>query len=219
MSSHSITEAQRQALAMLFDSALEEVRATTDVSLLQECRTVFRKRVPLHLRGYVAALVASKAIGLNKPQEAGNFARRGEPRARNKPPRDRQKPTADRQEPAAADVRKPQLQERRQIEERQNRFQGEGVTLFVSAGRRQRFNARAALKVLLDIPGVQSEAIGDIRTMDNYCFIVVDPDVEQTILSVLDGYDLKGRRLSANRARKKGEALPEGLADTVTDPQ
>jgi hypothetical protein len=92
------------------------------------------------------------------------------------------------------------------------------VTLFVSAGRRQRFYARVAIKQLLETPGVSSEQIGDIRTMDNYSFIVVDPAVEDTVLATLNGFDFKGRVLAANRARKKGEPAPAQPDDDTPRP-
>jgi len=93
------------------------------------------------------------------------------------------------------------------------------VTLFVSAGRRQRFYARIAIKLLLDIPGVADESVGDIRTMDNYSFIVVDPAVEEAVIAGLSGYDFKGRTLAANRARKRGESAPaqESVDDVTPD--
>ena len=62
--------------------------------------------------------------------------------------------------------------------------------------------------MLLDIPGVADDQVGDVRTMDNYSFIVVDPAVEDAVIAALNGYDLKGRTLAVNRARKRGEPAP-----------
>lgn len=224
MPSHSILpEARRAAIAAAFDEALAEVRAAGDVALLQECRTIFRRRVPLNLRAYVAAALVLKNTGSGRPaprkgdHKGDRQSESAKDRGRNAP-RDvpvREPGTARRGEQAVRQqepARKPEsarpLEVGENREVRENRYRGEGVTLFVSAGRRQRFYARIAIKVLLEIPGIDDTAIGDIRTMDNYSFIVVDPAVEEAVIAALNGYDFKGRTLAVNRARKKGEAEP-----------
>jgi len=214
--SHSILpESRRAAIEAEFDEALAEVRATADVALLQECRAIFRARVPFNLRAYVAAALALKyAGGSRQPEKRSRDGKGGRGRAEGRPdnraesvarqPAKQAKPKKE-EKPA----REPEAKEPREPREvRENRYRGEGVTLFVSAGRRQRFYARVAVKMLLDIPGVADEQVGDVRTMDNYSFIVVDPAVEDAVIAALNGYDLKGRTLAVNRARKRGEPAP-----------
>lgn len=243
MPSHSILpEARRAAIEAAFDEALAEVRASGNIALLQECRAIFRKRVPLTLRAYVAAALVLKGSGASRlADKRGRFAEpgrnaepgkdsRGDRNSRDsRPGNERQKDGRPRNEAQLAsaqkkaekpkkeavvrEVREPRVvadsgEVREPREVRENRYRGEGVTLFVSAGRRQRFYARVAIKVLLDIPGVADEVVGDIRTMDNYSFIVVDPAVEEAVIAGLSGYDFKGRILAANRARKRGESAP-----------
>ncbi|HUW70615.1 MAG TPA: DbpA RNA binding domain-containing protein [bacterium] len=218
MPSHSILpEARRAAIAAAFDEALAEVRAAGDVALLQECRAIFRRRVPLNLRAYVAAALVLKNTGSGRtlPRKGDRQNERQKDRQsdhQNESTKDRGGRNAKREVPvreASASQRTEQAARQPEVREvRENRYRGEGVTLFVSAGRRQRFYARIAIKVLLEIPGVTDAAIGDIRTMDNYSFIVVDPDVEELVIAALNGYDFKGRTLAVNRARKKGEAEP-----------
>ena len=217
MSSHSILpESRRAAIEAEFDNALAEVRATADVALLQECRAIFRARVPFNLRAYVAAALALKyAGGSRQPEKRSRDGKggRGRPDGRPDGKLDSRAEAAARQPAKQAKpkkeekpAREPEAREPREV--RENRYRGEGVTLFVSAGRRQRFYARVAVKVLLDIPGVADEQVGDIRTMDNYSFIVVDPAVEDAVIAALNGYDFKGRVLAVNRARKRGEPAP-----------
>ncbi|MBU0926315.1 MAG: DbpA RNA binding domain-containing protein [Spirochaetes bacterium] len=225
MPSHSILpDSRRAAIEAAFDEALAEVRAAKDVALLQECRAIFRKRVPLHLRAYVAATLALKGAPRSSDRRgrSGPDARpSGESRAggdKRKDGRQQQAPkNADKQkkEPLAREERKDRepAESREPREARENRYRGEGVTLFVSAGRRQRFYARVAVKVMLEIPGVADESVGDIRTMDNYSFIVVDPAIEDLVIAGLNGYDFKGRTLAVNRARKRGEPAPLADAD------
>ncbi len=224
MSSHSILpESRRAAIEAEIDDALSEVRATADVALLQECRAIFRARVPFNLRAYVAATLALKyAGGSRHPEKRSRDAKGGKGRSEGRP--DGRTESVARQpakQPAKQakakkeekPVREPETREPRDL--RENRYRGEGVTLFVSAGRRQRFYARVAVKVLLDIPGVADEQIGDIRTMDNYSFIVVDPAVEEAVIAALSGYDFKGRVLAVNRARKRGESAPSREPRTI----
>lgn len=264
MSSHPILpEARRAAIEAVFDEALAEVRAAGDVALLQECRALFRKRVPLAMRAYVAAALALGSAGSGgasgkpgrkqdasrtdrgdkrnnsgqkdaRPAPASNAAsvssavkapmaanaptaakagKAGTPAKGRVPPAPENRENAGRQtrnnerEPREREPREVELRERepRVREPRENRYHGEGVTLFVSAGRRQRFYARVAIKILLETPGIAEGNIGDIRTMDNYSFIVVDPAIEDAVLATLNGFDFKGRVLAANRARKRDE--------------
>lgn len=239
MPSHSILpEARRAAIEAAFDEALAEVRASGNVALLQECRAIFRKRVPLTLRAYVAAALVLKGAGAARPSDKrGRSAEAGRDSSGNRNPRDgrsrneaqpgsaQKKAEKPRKEAVVREVREPrpaaestEVREPREV--RENRYRGEGVTLFVSAGRRQRFYARVAIKVLLDIPGITDEVVGDIRTMDNYSFIVIDPAIEEAVLAGLNGYDFKGRILAANRARKRGESAPgqeEGQDARIAD--
>jgi hypothetical protein len=223
--SHSILpDSRRAAIEAVIDEALTEVRGASDVALLHECRAIFRGKVPLSLRAYVAAAFALRlASGGAADQRRGRqrddvrAEGRGHGAAAVKKPGDNKRPDRNAPDrinppPKAVSDRK-DAPERREPEIRENRYRGEGVTLFVSAGRRQRFYARVAIKQLLDTPGVSSEQVGDIRTMDNYSFIVVDPAVEDTVISALDGLDFKGRILAANRARKKGEPAPAPIGD------
>lgn len=202
MPTHSLLpEARLAAIEAAFDEALAEVRAAGDVALLQECRSIFRQRVPLNLRAYVAAALALKCAGTVKTKD--KFSRRS-PSGKDA----HQKRSGSDEGKVGRQAEKSNAPEREPRAVRENRYRGEGVTIFVSAGRRQRFYARIAIKLLLDIPGVADEQIGDIRTMDNYSFIVIDPAVEDAVIALLDGYDFKGRTLAANRARKRGEPAP-----------
>lgn len=231
MPSHSILpESRRVAIEAAFDEALAEVRAAGDVALLQECRAIFRKRVPLNLRAYVAATLALKggALPSDRRGRAATEGRR-EAKGNGNARKDGRQPQGTVQGARQAPVTKKAEKQRREpeprenkepVESRENRYRGEGVTLFVSAGRRQRFYARVAIKILLDVPNVTEESVGDIRTMDNYSFIVVDPAVEEAVIAALSGYDFKGRTLAANRARKRGEPAPardEDIEESIAE--
>lgn len=231
-SKKTISEEQKAALSAIIDAALADVRSTVDIVSLGECRALFRKKVPLSLRSWVAASLllscqaapAGRGRQHSKPQAAKTERETVTPPSQTKAkilapapqpaaktsPKEKHKPEQTRTE---RPERTEKTAENNQYT-RDNRYQGEGVTLFVSAGRRQRFYARVALKLLSDICGVPETAVGDIRTMDNYSFITIDPAVEETITSTLNGSPFKGRPLTVNLARKRDEtASPAEIYD------
>jgi hypothetical protein len=186
----------------LIDEIMEELRVPANIPVLHECRTLFRRKVPLTMRAYVAAALAYRF------SDSGNTGSSRQSR-KDQPEQKAARPEA-RKAPQGASPRSPQrdihpeIQKETQREpSRENRYHGEGVVLFVGAGRRQRFYARIALRMLIDSGQVQEEQIGDIRTMDNYSFINVDPMAEETAIRVLGGTEYKGRLLTVNRAKKK----------------
>jgi len=198
-----LPEARKNALITVIDEALEEVKSSRDVSLLQECRSIFRARVPLHLRAYVAANLALKS---SPNLSAKNYSGHG--KAKNKTGKAKDNTQIDPKE--ALENKKLPAQPKaepkpRNKADKAKRYRGEGLSLFISAGRRQRFFAKTILKILTVDFGIAEEKIGDIRTMDNYSFVTIDPELESAVVSAISGMDWKGRILGINRARKKGE--------------
>ncbi len=217
------------------DAALEELRGAADVDRLHECRAIFRKRVPFNLRSYVAAVLLLRASGaaVGNGGRQGQAVGKGRPRGQEPGPRrdggrndagkrqqdnqpvrggergQKQDRPARQERPAGRDDGAGSAQDQAPAKPREHKYTGEGVVLFVNAGRRQRFYARVAIALLDVAPGVGEDLVGDVRTMDNYSFIEVAPEAEEAAIAALDGYEFKGRTLVANRARKKGEAAPE----------
>lgn len=231
-----------QSVSRIIDQALDEVRSCADVASLHAYRQLFRRRVPLHLRAYVAArlleVLASSGRGEARKGQRGDATGKsghGKPDERiargqaaplgngtgSKPKNDKA-PRAGRK----GDERRAEGQTRAgetpeevvQPKTRQRRYRGEGVVLFVNAGRRQRFYARVAIAMLNDAPGVGEDFVGDVRTMDNYSFIEVAPEAEAAAIAALDGADFRGRSLVANRARKRGESAPDNTVGATVDP-
>ncbi|MDX9959458.1 MAG: DbpA RNA binding domain-containing protein [Clostridia bacterium] len=210
----TIEEGRRKAMEDLIDEIMEELRVPANIPVLHECRTLFRKKVPLTMRAYVAAALAYRFSAPGN-SGSGRQARKdhvdkqgGRPDSRPAPQRDsqripRKEPQRDSQRETQRETPQESQRETQRETFRENRYQGEGVVLFVGAGRRQRFYARVALRMLVDSGQVMEEQIGDIRTMDNYSFINIDPTAEDTAIRVLGGTEYKGRLLTVNRAKKK----------------
>lgn len=239
-STSALTEAQKAMIAERLRSALERVHDSSGLEALQECRSLFRRGAPLHLRAYVAAallLEGSEGGGRRGsdgrgPRERGSNGRGSDERGKREPapggraqardgkPRGSERPARSAAEAGEARAVRPapEVEGREPPKRRERRYEGEGVTLFVSAGRRQRFYARVALDLLFETPGVSEESVGDVRTMDNYSFITVDPAVEELVIAALDGRDFRGRALGVNRARKKGERQDGERRDGEEEP-
>jgi hypothetical protein len=229
-SSITIEEGRRIAMERLIDEIMEELRIPANVPVLHECRRLLRKKVPLHMRAYVAAALAyrfsapgitgsgSSAGAAGKPVGSARASLPGKAQSGQKIGKDdsrkplpaeprKQDHQEVRKEPRTDSPRKPQKEaqktEARQEVTRENRYQGEGVVLFVSAGRRQRFYAKVVLRTLIDSGKVQEDQIGDIRTMDNYSFINIAPEAEEAAIQILGSTEYRGRLLTVNKAKKK----------------
>lgn len=209
---------------------LEGIRAAGDAERLNEARSLFRSSVPLHLRAYVAAAMLLEALdrGEARGQRGGpeRGARREEGRKRGKEAVAGREPRQDAPKAKDAKVRAERQREERveriPAEElpdariKEGRLSGEGVTLFVGMGRRQRMNARALYRLMSDLTELGEDQVGEVRSRDNYSFVEVAPDVVESVIAALDGAAVRGRKLTVSLARKKEErsAAPDsGLDD------
>ncbi|MDA8426820.1 MAG: DbpA RNA binding domain-containing protein [Treponema sp.] len=202
-----------EALDLFLDGILAEVREPSDMAALKEARAAFRRRIPFPLRSYAAAILILRAAGVSRsgakapvkdsavsdrPAREGLRKKDKEPRSPRAEKSPAPLPTAEEglREPRGPRADSPQ----------RPRFKGEGTTIFFSMGKRQRFHPRALIDLIVDVAGVNSEYIGEVRTFDNYSFADVDPEKAQAVVSTLNGVELRGRRLSVNLARKRDES-------------
>ena len=168
-----------EAVDAIIDEALAAVQSADDIELIHECRNRFRKRVPLFSRAYTAAVMALML--------SGNY---GYTRGNRKNPH-YSKRRSERNSAEAQQITP--------------RFIGEGTTIFISAGRRQRMFPRIIIKMIASIPGMDPSKIGNIRIMDNYSFVIVESSSAASVIAGLNGKMYKGRPLVVNHARKKDE--------------
>lgn len=168
-----------EAVDAIIDEALAAVQSANDIEVIHECRNRFRKKVPLFSRAYAAAAMALML--------SGNY---GLARGKRKTSHHNGKGTEGDDTGAKQTMQ---------------RFTGEGATIFISAGRRQRMFPRIIIKMIAAIPGMDPSKIGNIRIMDNYSFIIVEPSCAETVIAGLNGKMYKGRPLIVNHARKKDE--------------
>jgi len=82
---------------------------------------------------------------------------------------------------------------------------GEMKTLFVSIGKNRRVFPRDLSRLFSGTLDIRSSSIGNIKVLDNYSFIDVPEPLAEKAISMLDGKDFRGRKITVNHARKKDE--------------
>lgn len=196
----------------LMKKTLEGVRSIQDPSLLNACRSLFRSKVPFHLRSYVAAALILRELGI----DVSASDRKPAPIRQEEKRPNREKKGRFTEKRIFTAPSAPEKAEAGESRLRKSGYAGEGTTLFFSMGRRQHFAARNVLRVLSDISGIEETDIGTIRTFDNYTFVNVHPGAADLIIQDLDGTSYKGRKLVVNRARPKkdaGSAKPDSRVE------
>ncbi len=193
-----------EALDAFLDGVLAELKSPADPTVLNEVRAAFRKRVPFSLRSYAAAALILRAAGLSRsPGRGGRDAPAPDERKRPNLKEAQKKGAEPQQRGKAAQAKQEKQQAQASGDKPRARYTGEGVTLFFSMGKRQRFYPRALIDLLLETAGLTHEEIGDIRAFDNYSFADIHPDKADAVVAALDGHEVRGRRLSVNLAKKR----------------
>lgn len=78
-------------------------------------------------------------------------------------------------------------------------------TLFVSIGKNRRVFPRDLSRLFSGTLNIQAGSIGNIKVLDNYSFIDIPEPLADKAISLLDGKDFRGRKITVNHARKKEE--------------
>ncbi len=200
-----------EALNAFLDGILAELRSPTASDALAQVRSIFRKRIPLHLRSYAAALLILRAAGITRAQPqkpsipVAKAAKEIAPasRATKEPFQAR----APRRQPAAqaAGPRQSQASAEGSVQGQQHRNSVGMVPLFVSMGKRQRLRPQELRVMLGEKTGIDSEELGRVHLFDNYSFIDVPEALAEKIVAAADGADFRGRPIEIKPAKKRGE--------------
>jgi len=215
-----------EALNAFLDGILAELSSPSDPAMLTMVRSIFRKRIPLHLRSYSAALLILRAAGMTRtqapkpislpsraPREAA--APRQAPAAKAAPsarqaPAARQAPSA-RQAPAPRTAKAPNPGEQpdaRRRSEPQKSAEGM-VPLFVSMGKRQRLRPQELRTLICEKTGLTNDDLGRVHLFDNYSFLDVPEIHAEKIIAASDGAAFKGRTIEIKPAKKRGDQAQE----------
>jgi hypothetical protein len=226
-------EIDMEQVAAFLQDAVAKVKMEEDPEVLTALKKVYKQNVPFTLRMYVAAYLL-KQIKMN----SGRFTSR---RNREDVRRDGKENKNDRRESRAA-ARSEDREPRRQPSERSRntdrpaerpveaRERGPRVqidpelatTIFIGIGRNRRVYPRDLVGLLVSVAGLDREKIGDIRVLANYSFIQLFTDDAAKAISILNGYDYRGRKLSVSYSRQKDDedisVSSEGAIDVDAEP-
>jgi len=75
--------------------------------------------------------------------------------------------------------------------------------LFVSVGKNRKVFPRDLIALFADNDRIDPASIGQIKILDNYSFVEVEPEIADTIIELFNGQEFRGRKLTVNHARKK----------------
>lgn len=205
-----------EALNAFLDGILAELSSPPDPAMLTKVRSIFRKRIPLHMRSYAAALLILRAAGITRAQ----------PQKTTTPPikavKDPLPPRSARPAAVAAEAaEKPKAAPTaRQAQEPVDQSDAkkrstpqksvEGmVPLFVSMGKRQRLRPQELRALISEKSGISSEDLGRVHLFDNYSFIDVPEALAEKIIGASDGSAFKGRTIEIKPAKKRSEQPQE----------
>lgn len=189
------SEIDMDSVAAFLQDAVEKVKTQENPDLLTDLKKVFKKNVPLTLRNYVAAYLVKETVkhfhGAYRPRK--DF-RENKKNLRERPARDQK---AVRETAENAEERQPRP--RVQIDP------ALASTIFISIGRNRRVFPRDLVGLLVGGAGLDRDRIGDIRVLANYSFVQLFSEDAEKAISVLNGYDYRGRKLAVSYSRQKGD--------------
>lgn len=202
-----------EALNAFLDGILAELRSSTASDTLTQVRSIFRKRIPLHLRSYAAALLILRAAGITRalPQKPSAPAAKATKETASAPAartaREPAQVRTPRRQPAApaSGPRPSQASAEGSAQGQQRRSNVGMVPLFVSMGKRQRLRPQELRVMIGEKAGIESEELGRVHLFDNYSFIDVPEALAEKIVAAADGADFRGRPIEIKPAKKRGE--------------
>jgi hypothetical protein len=165
---------------------LEKIHTEADPEILNEYRSLLRKKTSLFNRSYVGAYLLMQL-------EGGD---RGKRHRSERPAASRSEASRDnfKNEPA--------------------RFlpEEESVRLFFSIGRNRKVSPRELFQFIVTKTRVSRDDLGIIRVLDNYSFVQVRVSAADEIIAALDGAGFRGRTLTVNYARNHDDGQTGGIA-------
>ncbi|UTY26770.1 DbpA RNA binding domain-containing protein [Treponema denticola] len=187
MSNKIKIEDEEQLISSLKD-LIEAIKTQENPEELNLYRRIFKKAVPLTMRSYVAAyLIKQAGIGGSRIYKKDNRNGLGK--------------GTFKQNSARPSRPKVILAEE------------ESTSLFIGVGRKRGIFPKDIITLLIQGAGISREHIGDIRILDNYCFVQVMQDEAETIIEKLNNSYYRGRNLTVSHSRRPED---ENFEDSET---
>ena len=187
MSNKIRIEDEEQLISSLKD-VVEAIKTQENPEELNLYRRIFKKAVPLTMRSYVAAYFIKQAgIGGSRIYKKDNRNGLGK--------------GSFKQNSARPSRPKVILAEE------------ESTSLFIGVGRKRGIFPKDIITLLIQGAGISREHIGDIRILDNYCFVQVMQDEAETIIEKLNNSYYRGKNLTVSHSRRPED---ENFEDSET---
>lgn len=176
------------------NEALDAVKMTKNPEELNRYRRLFKKCVPLTMRSYVAAYLAKKAISANVKSGSTVQSERVQKDTKNSFPTHQ-----------ASHVSKPKIVLN----------ENEAKVLFFSVGRKRGVTPKDIITLIMQNVELPREHIGEIKLLDNYCFVQIMSESAESVISNLNNTRYRGRPLSVSYAtqKEKTEQLNQDTSD------
>ena len=176
MSNKIRIEDEEQLISSLKD-LIEAIKTQENPEELNLYRRIFKKAVPLTMRSYVAAyLIKQAGIGGSRIYKKDNRNGLGK--------------GTFKQNSARPSRPKVILAEE------------ESTSLFIGVARKRGIFPKDIITLLIQGAGISREHIGDIRILDNYCFVQVMQDEAETIIEKLNNSYYRGKNLTVSHSRR-----------------
>ena len=176
MSNKIRLEDEEQLISSLKD-LIEAIKTQENPEELNLYRRIFKKAVPLTMRSYVAAyLIKQAGIGGSRIYKKDNRNGLGK--------------GTFKQNSARPSRPKVILAEE------------ESTSLFIGVGRKRGIFPKDIITLLIQGAGISREHIGDIRILDNYCFVQVMQNEAETIIEKLNNSYYRGKNLTVSHSRR-----------------
>lgn len=188
----------QEALDAFLEGIKDELKSPTDPVLLTQIRSTFRKKIPLHLRSYAAALLILRAAGVTRTTTA--------PARSVKAPSPAKTPAKSSEIPEAREAASPRAPRTAKAINRPN---VPTVPVFVSMGKRQRLRPQELRLLIEEKSGVKSEQLGRVHLFDNYSFIDVPEESAEKIIETINGLQFHNRTLEIKPAKKRSDSTIE----------
>ena len=187
MSNKIRIEDEEQLISSLKD-VVEAIKTQENPEELNLYRRIFKKAVPLTMRSYVAAyFIKQTGMGGSRIYKKDNRNGLGK--------------GTFKQNSARPSRPKVILAEE------------ESTSLFIGVGRKRGIFPKDIITLLIQGAGISREHIGDIRILDNYCFVQVMQDEAENIIEKLNNSYYRGKNLTVSHSRRPED---ENFEDSET---
>jgi hypothetical protein len=178
------------------DEILVAIQTEADPDLLNQYRSLIRKKVSFFQRSYLAAYLL-----MLQDQAGGGRSRRsgGRETSRGKPDNGRDNSSS------RGNGQNERTEQNRQSLPAAALPEDESVRLFISIGRNRRVFPREILGLIGAKTAVSKDDIGIITILNNYSFVQVRRSVAEEIIDALNGINFRGRTLAVNYAKGRKE--------------